>query len=57
MTPAALEKHEPICELIQQECSKEEAVSILLYSELQIRGSIEDNSEIFFLITQQKHML
>ena len=26
-------------------------------SELQIRGAIEDNSKIIFLISQQKHML
>ena len=26
-------------------------------TELQIRGGIEDNSEIIFLISQQKHML
>ena len=27
------------------------------YSELQIRGSTEDNSKIIFLISQQKYML
>ena len=27
------------------------------YTELQIRGSTEDNSKIIFLISQQKHML
>ena len=26
------------------------------YIELQVRGSTEDNSEIFFLISQRKHM-
>ena len=26
------------------------------YTELQIRGSTEDNSKIIFLISQQKHM-
>ena len=26
-------------------------------SELQIRGGIEDNSKIIYLISQQKHML
>ena len=31
--------------------------SFLLYSELQIRGIIEDNSKVIFLISQQKHML
>ena len=28
-----------------------------LFSELQIRGVIEDNSKIIFLISQQKHIL
>ena len=27
------------------------------FSELQIKGGIEDNSKIIFLISQQKHML
>ena len=27
------------------------------YAELQIKGSIEDNSQIIFLILQLKHML
>ena len=27
------------------------------FAELQIRGGIEDNSKIIFLISQQKHML
>lgn len=36
MTPAALEKHEPVCELIQQGCSKTEAEKIL------------DNSDYFY---------
>ena len=29
----------------------------LRYTELQIRGSTEDNSKIIFLISQRKHML
>ena len=29
----------------------------LILPELQIRGGIEDNSKIIFLISQQKHML
>ena len=28
-----------------------------IFSELQIRGGIGDNSKIIFLISQQKHML
>ena len=28
-----------------------------IFTELQIRGGIEDNSKIFFLISQRKHIL
>ena len=33
------------------------SVGQCLTPELQIRGGIEDNSKIIFLISQQKHML
>ena len=32
-------------------------VNLLMHSELQIRGSYEDNSKIIFLIFQRKHIL
>ena len=54
-------KLELIC-LVDSTCSdvleyRLEILNSIYYAKLQIRGGTKDNSQIMFLISQQKHML